>query len=245
MSYCAPPNFFYRMAGPVFQDEIGTPRASATGSTAPPSSKSSPREIRAGPSPSPDVTCTDPLDSFPLDKQAPQSAPTDRPSFAHKPYDRLTNSMPNISTRPPCAVDPVQASSSKRSPDHSLRDPPPRDTRESTGHDIVSELFLLEHEVSEDVAEVPRDDGPASASDRRPFRIEWIRTVSLPFFRTRLIRNPWNHGREVKISRDGTELEPTIGQQLLDEWDRSSEALGNLPGPSWPPKQRRARKSTK
>ena len=234
------------MAGPVFQDEISTPRASAAESTAPPSSKSSLSEIRAGPSPSPNVTRADPLDTFPLDKQAPQSAPTDRPSFAHKPCDRLTNSMPNINTRPPCTDDTAQTSSlSKRSSDHSLREPPAGGTRDSTEYDMVSGLFLLEHEVSEDVSEVPKEDGPAPASDRRPFRIEWIRTVSLPFFRTRLIRNPWNHGREVKVSRDGTELEPTVGRQLLDEWDRPSEALANLPGPSWPPMLRRRRKSTK
>lgn len=53
-----------------------------------------------------------------------------------------------------------------------------------------------------------------------PFKIEWIRTERLPFFRTRHLRNPWNHGREVKVSRDGTELEPGVGKALLEEWDR-------------------------
>jgi hypothetical protein len=53
-----------------------------------------------------------------------------------------------------------------------------------------------------------------------PFPIEWIRSVRLPFYRTRHLRNPWNHGREVKISRDGTELEPSLGMALLAEWDK-------------------------
>lgn len=53
-----------------------------------------------------------------------------------------------------------------------------------------------------------------------PFRVEWIKTTRLPFWRTRHLRNPWNHEREVKVSRDGTELEPGVGQALLDEWDR-------------------------
>ncbi|TFK52353.1 hypothetical protein OE88DRAFT_1734362 [Heliocybe sulcata] len=53
-----------------------------------------------------------------------------------------------------------------------------------------------------------------------PFRIEWIQTTRLPFWRTRHLRNPWNHEREVKVSRDGTELEPSVGQALLDEWER-------------------------
>lgn len=52
------------------------------------------------------------------------------------------------------------------------------------------------------------------------FRVEWVRTDRLPFFRTRHLRNPWNHDREVKVSRDGTELEPSVGQALLDEWEK-------------------------
>ena len=54
----------------------------------------------------------------------------------------------------------------------------------------------------------------------REFKIEWIRTERLPFHRTRHLRNPWNHDREVKVSRDGTELEPTVGERLLEEWDK-------------------------
>jgi hypothetical protein len=41
-----------------------------------------------------------------------------------------------------------------------------------------------------------------------PFRIEWVKVGSLPFARTRMLRNPWNNDREVKVSRDGTEVEP-------------------------------------
>ena len=55
------------------------------------------------------------------------------------------------------------------------------------------------------------------------FKVEWISTEKVPFIRTRQFRNPWNHDREVKVSRDGTELEPTVGQRLLDEWDKLSE----------------------
>lgn len=71
------------------------------------------------------------------------------------------------------------------------------------------------------------------------FRIEWIRAANLPFHRIRNLRNPWNADREVKVSRDGTEIEPgelQLAQQqhtiemrltllvtaamLLAEWDR-------------------------
>lgn len=37
----------------------------------------------------------------------------------------------------------------------------------------------------------------------------------LPFHRTRHLRNAFNDNREVKISRDGTEVEPTTGDMLL------------------------------
>ncbi|TFK34775.1 YT521-B-like domain-containing protein, partial [Crucibulum laeve] len=55
------------------------------------------------------------------------------------------------------------------------------------------------------------------------FKVEWLCVERLPFYRTRHIRNPWNHDREVKVSRDGTELEPGVGQKLLEEWERLSE----------------------
>ena len=61
------------------------------------------------------------------------------------------------------------------------------------------------------------------------FAVEWISTRKLPFNRTRQIRNPWNHDREVKVSRDGTELEPTVGQKLLDEWHKLSEPQDQEP----------------
>ncbi|KAG9122470.1 hypothetical protein FRC07_001126, partial [Ceratobasidium sp. 392] len=55
----------------------------------------------------------------------------------------------------------------------------------------------------------------------KPFKIKWIKTDKLPFHRTRHLRNPWNNDREVKVSRDGTEVEPSVGQRLIDEWDRA------------------------
>ena len=46
------------------------------------------------------------------------------------------------------------------------------------------------------------------------FKIQWIKTGSLPFGRTRHLRNPWNADREVKVSRDGTEVEPSESMAL-------------------------------
>jgi hypothetical protein len=49
----------------------------------------------------------------------------------------------------------------------------------------------------------------------KPFRIRWLSTERVPFHRTRGLRNPWNANREVKIARDGTELEFSVGEKLV------------------------------
>lgn len=59
------------------------------------------------------------------------------------------------------------------------------------------------------------DDESASKAWGKPFKLEWISTTKLPFYRTRGLRNPWNSNREVKIARDGTELETMIGRRLV------------------------------
>lgn len=64
-------------------------------------------------------------------------------------------------------------------------------------------------------------DAPVvSQSWGKPFKIEWISTNRLPFYRTRGLRNPWNANREVKIARDGTELEPSVGERLVQMFHR-------------------------
>ena len=222
------------------------PCESAAGSPAPPFWVSSLNEMSAGPSPSPDRDDSsgserqDPIsphDDRQIIKSSPQSAPADRLSFAsvepHKPCRRFANSLPNPSTSPPRAVGPIHASScniSSNALSHSPKNSPTKGTREPADHDTVLRPILVEREVleahiddrPEPVPEVQlegrdtRDDS-AGLARVRPFRIEWIRTASLPFFCTWHLRNPWNHGREVKVSRDGTELEPNVGQRLIDE----------------------------
>jgi hypothetical protein len=51
-----------------------------------------------------------------------------------------------------------------------------------------------------------------------PFKIEWVHVKSLSFTKTRHLRNAWNNHQEIKVSRDGTELEPEVGRSLLEEW---------------------------
>ncbi|XP_064165023.1 3'-5' RNA helicase YTHDC2 [Anguilla rostrata] len=54
------------------------------------------------------------------------------------------------------------------------------------------------------------------------FRVDWIHKESLPFQFTHQLCNPWNDNKKVQISRDGQELEPQAGGQLLQLWDRLS-----------------------
>ncbi|KAJ5288030.1 Nucleotide-binding alpha-beta plait [Penicillium angulare] len=53
----------------------------------------------------------------------------------------------------------------------------------------------------------------------KPFHVQWLSYNRVPFHRTRGLRNPWNSNREVKIAHDGTELEPTVGQKLIELFD--------------------------
>jgi hypothetical protein len=60
----------------------------------------------------------------------------------------------------------------------------------------------------------------------KPFKIEWMSTNRLPFYRTRGLRNPWNANREVKIARDGTELETSVGERLVQMFHRLAPGPG-------------------
>ncbi|KAK3989201.1 zinc finger CCCH domain-containing protein 45 [Cladorrhinum sp. PSN332] len=65
----------------------------------------------------------------------------------------------------------------------------------------------------------------------KPFQLEWLSANRLPFYRTRGLRNPWNANREVKIARDGTELEPSVGRKLIGLFNRAqSPAISVVPG---------------
>ncbi|XP_074650448.1 3'-5' RNA helicase YTHDC2-like [Tubulanus polymorphus] len=57
------------------------------------------------------------------------------------------------------------------------------------------------------------------------FVVEWIKRANLPFQQTHYLINPWNENRRVQVSRDGQEIEPTVGEQLIALWDR----LPNIP----------------
>lgn len=46
------------------------------------------------------------------------------------------------------------------------------------------------------------------------FSIDWMKVETVPFFASRGVRNPWRDNKQIKVSRDGTELEPSVGRVL-------------------------------
>ena len=77
---------------------------------------------------------------------------------------------------------------------------------------------------SDNASEVSSNKSAGTEDDTKtwgkPFKIEWLSVSRLPFYRTRGLRNPWNSNREVKIARDGTELEPSVGRRLIGLFNR-------------------------
>lgn len=132
----------------------------------------------------------------------------------------------------------------QRSADATIQDDDGVKHWDAAGSDRFLSLVEEEEETSRSPSAQPADTkgkGPERTTEAEAkkdpvwgdaFRVEWIRTDRLPFYRTRHLRNAWNHDREVKVSRDGTELEPSVGQALLDEWDK--------PDPQSPPSPQRS-----
>lgn len=109
--------------------------------------------------------------------------------------------------------------------------------------DSARGTIFWEAELSDEDAESPikeRQDSGDGHNWGRQFKIEWISTSRLPFFRTRGLRNPWNANREVKIARDGTELEPGVGRRLVQMFHRpapASQGAGQMMPPVGTPFQ--------
>lgn len=88
-------------------------------------------------------------------------------------------------------------------------------------------IFWEVEKIVDDEEADGRGTSTESSDDQswgRQFQIKWMSTVRLPFYRTRGLRNPWNSNREVKIARDGTELETSIGRRLVQMFHQPSPA---------------------
>ncbi|KAL4737085.1 YT521-B-like domain-containing protein [Aspergillus similis] len=121
---------------------------------------------------------------------------------------------------------------SSNEPDSPDVTPTPASTSAPNGriiNDVARGTIFWEADTSEDEEGLSRphknachppdeqqNQGPAELQlIGKPFRIRWLSTEKVPFHRTRGLRNPWNANREVKIARDGTELEFSVGEKLV------------------------------
>jgi hypothetical protein len=89
--------------------------------------------------------------------------------------------------------------------------------------DSARGTIFWEADYGEEEDEVPESERAVAGDGQnwgRQFSVEWVSTTRLPFYRTRGLRNPWNANREVKIARDGTELEPSVGRRLVQMFHR-------------------------
>jgi hypothetical protein len=58
------------------------------------------------------------------------------------------------------------------------------------------------------------------------FSIEWLRKANVAFQQCQHLVNPWSDNKKVISSKDGQELEPTVGEQLLSLWSKTSMPVG-------------------
>ncbi|KXJ95926.1 YT521-B-like domain-domain-containing protein [Microdochium bolleyi] len=87
-----------------------------------------------------------------------------------------------------------------------------RDEEEEAASDAKSDISSSMNE--------PSDVDGESKAWGKPFNLEWQSITRLPFYRTRGLRNVWNSNRDVKIARDGTELETSVGKKLIGLFNR-------------------------
>lgn len=77
--------------------------------------------------------------------------------------------------------------------------------------------------------DLPSEGKEGEIKSNGNFAIEWLSTTKIPFYQTRGMRNPWNGNREIKIARDGQELDPRVGRRLLQLF-RASPHSGLVDG---------------
>lgn len=63
-----------------------------------------------------------------------------------------------------------------------------------------------------------------------PFRVQWLSKTAVEFFRIGHLKNPYNDNMSVLVGKDGQEIEPGCGAELLREMEIIAEASGGSGG---------------
>jgi YT521-B-like domain len=118
--------------------------------------------------------------------------------FSTLPFEKNLRSSPKT----------IQTPASELAPPGHIFEDPVRGTLfwES---ELINDRFEDEGKTHEQIEAERRFGG-------KPFRVAWISTTRVLFSRTRGLRNIWNDNKYVKVARDGTELEPSVGRQLIE-----------------------------
>lgn len=115
-------------------------------------------------------------------------------------------------------------------------DPEDDDIAPTIDHELDHPEENIQAEKAEDAEDTALSSSESDAQAfGKPFKIEWLATNRLPFYRIRGLRNPWNANREVKIARDGTELETSVGRRLVQMFQKSPSLEGSQPAQAWSP----------
>ncbi|XP_063687892.1 YTH domain-containing protein 1-like isoform X1 [Bolinopsis microptera] len=61
------------------------------------------------------------------------------------------------------------------------------------------------------------------------FKVQWLDKSPLDFTKTSHLKNRWNEWKQVKISRDGTEIEPTCAADLCTLWQNCENPEDHTP----------------
>jgi hypothetical protein len=61
-----------------------------------------------------------------------------------------------------------------------------------------------------------------------PFRVEWLSTVAVEFYRVHHLKNSLNEDLSVIIGKDGQEIEEECGRALIQEMDTVADSKRGL-----------------
>lgn len=139
-------------------------------------------------------------------------------------YARMAGAIGNVSAKA-SPSEKVLRASSEPVEEHQRLETGSRSV--SLGSDPVPSRPTLSSHAKGDLLSGPmRNASEPATTYGTPFRVTWLSTERLAFKKTRHITNPWTDGREVKISRDGTEVHPTAGKELLEAWEQAVVEAG-------------------
>jgi YT521-B-like domain len=129
-------------------------------------------------------------------------------------YARMASSISEHAQTTPDAADlwdrPIYTytPATESAPKGKITNDPPRGT-------IFWEAMVSNEEKSVDETSEDQKIDDASQIRERTFLVNWKSTSRVPFILTRGLRNPWNSNKDIKVARDGTELETSVGKRLV------------------------------